>query len=133
MVDELFRCSHGILVIADQIYSFLIGTDIPQLLIVNALQLLVSDVNTYTIACQDDKFIKVRLYYCFRGVRVASDQILHVRVSQGPRNGKYPINTVIKNQTTGIGNTLALVFVAALVVVRQTKSFAVTTKHNPCI
>ena len=88
---------------------------------------------TYPVTSKNQELVLVRLYDRFRGIGVAGDQILHVRITQRSRDGQYSVNAVVEDQTTSTGNTSTFVLVAALVVVRKPESPAITAENYSSI
>src|SRR5690242_13327470 len=72
---------------------------------------------TDSIASKDEKLVLVGLNHGFCSVGMACDEILHIGVTQGSRDGKNTVDTVIENQATSTGNTAAFILVATLMVI----------------
>ena len=64
---------------------------------------------------------------------MASDEVLHVGVTQRSGNSKDTVDTVVENESSSAGNALALVLVTALVIIRQTKSLAIPAQNDACV
>lgn len=69
----------------------------------------------------------VRLNNSLRCVRVTSDKLLEVGIAQSTSDRQNSIDAIVENQPTCAGDATALVVVATLVVIRQTKSAPVAT------
>lgn len=74
-------------------------------------------MGTYAIARQDQKLVNVRLDHRLGGVRMARNQILHVRITKRTSHRQHAVDTVVQDQPARASNALAFVFVAALVIV----------------
>ncbi len=61
---------------------------------------------------------------------MAGHEILHIRVTQGPRDGQDAVDAVVENQAAGVGDAFAFVLVATFVVVGEAEGFAVAAEDD---
>ena len=88
---------------------------------------------TYTITSQDQELVNISLYDRFRGIRMSGNQIFHVGVTKGSSHRQDAVDAVIKNQSSGIGDTSTLVLITTFVVIGEPESLSVPAQDNSCI
>jgi hypothetical protein len=121
MVYENFGRRDRLVDIPDEINRLLIRADIPKLRIVSSGRSTVYSGElgrkTYSIAGDDDEFVKLGLNHRLSGVGVPCDEVFHIGIAESPGNSEHSIHTVIENQTASISYPFALVLVTTLVVI----------------
>jgi hypothetical protein len=75
MVDENLRCVLRVVDVSDEVNSFLVGADIPQLQEL-AKCTIHNDESTYTVACEYEKLILIWLDDSFCSIGMPSNQVL---------------------------------------------------------
>lgn len=64
---------------------------------------------------------------------MSGDEVLHICISQGTRDGKHSIDAIVQDETTSTRNTLAFVLITSFVVVGESKRLAIAAQYDTSI
>ena len=76
---------------------------------------------TYSITSQDEEFVIVR-QLCLGRVGRTDDKLFHGGVAETARNSKNAVHAATHNESPGVHNSLRLLLVSPLVIIRETQS-----------